>query len=206
MEQENRQYLSMRAAARERLSGRDPEDIARRSGAVYVDGALQLRTFGKQVCIAPPGFSPAPELAMWHELTVLHYLDLADGAPLTGQTMSFSQYPDGGLVRGGGFDRDAEALIGAQLGALSPQTLAARCRALGAELLESNADFCARFAFLPRYPMLLKLWFADEEFPASGRLLLDTSAPHYLSIEDAVTAGSLLLDLLSGQTQWTNYA
>ena len=46
---------------------------------------------------------------------------------------------------------------------------------LGAELLPSNADFCARFDFAPRYPAWLKVWFADEEFPASGRLLLDES-------------------------------
>ena len=47
--------------------------------------------------------------------------------------------------------------------------------------------------------MTLKLWFADEEMPGSGRLLLDKSASHYLSVEDAVTAGELLLQKLSAQ-------
>ena len=51
----------------------------------------------------------------------------------------------------------------------------------------------------PLYPMTLKLWFADEEMPGSGRLLLDKSASHYLSVEDAVTAGELLLQKLSAQ-------
>ena len=51
--------------------------------------------------------------------------------------------------------------------------------------------------------VLLKVWFADEEFPASGRLLLDESAPHYLTIEDAVTVGSLILDQLTGAQHWT---
>ena len=77
----------------------------------------------------------------------------------------------------------------------------AACK-LGAELLPSNADFCARFDFAPRYPVWLKVWFADEEFPASGRLLLDESAPHYLTIEDAVTVGSLILDQLTGAQHW----
>ena len=72
-----------------------------------------------------------------------------------------------------------------------------RSRALGAEIVRSNADLCARFLFAPRYPIWLKLWFADEELPASGRLLLDTSAPQYLTIEDAVTAGTILLDALT---------
>ena len=73
-------------------------------------------------------------------------------------------------------------------------------RALGAEVVGSNADFCARFLFAPRYPIWLKLWFGDEELPASGRLLLDTSAPQYLTIEDAVTAGTILLDALTQES------
>ena len=86
---------------------------------------------------------------------------------------------------------------------MPPKELERRCGSLGAELLPSNADFCARFDFAPRYPVWLKVWFADEEFPASGRLLLDESAPRYLTIEDAVTVGSLILDQLTGAQHWT---
>ena len=67
---------------------------------------------------------------------------------------------------------------------------------MGAQLRPSNADFCAEFHFMPNYPVWLKLWFADDEFPASGRLLLDTSAEHYLSMENAVTVGALILSRL----------
>ena len=59
-----------------------------------------------------------------------------------------------------------------------------------------NADLCVKFQYLPRYPVWLKIWFSDEEFPASGRMLLDKNSEHYLSIEDAVTVGTLLLDAL----------
>ena len=47
------------------------------------------------------------------------------------------------------------------------------------------------------YPVLLQIWFADEEFAPSGRLLLDSCASHYLTMEDAVMVGELLLKLLS---------
>ena len=40
------------------------------------------------------------------------------------------------------------------------------------------------------------LWFADEEIPGSGRLFLDRSASHYLTVEDTVTAGSVLMEAL----------
>ncbi len=64
--------------------------------------------------------------------------------------------------------------------------------------MDSNADFTVQFDFLPYYPLLLKLWFADEEFPASGKLLLDESADHYLMVEDAVTVGQILMEKLVG--------
>lgn len=57
--------------------------------------------------------------------------------------------------------------------------------------------------FAPRYPVWLKVWFGDEEFPASGHLFVDASAPRYLTIEDAVTVGALILDGLTGAGHWT---
>ncbi len=191
----------MLAAARARLARHTPQDIAEKSGARYADGALSLKTLGQDVTIRLPDCAMQPPLPQWHALTLLHYLDLADGAPPTGRTIPFSQYRDG-LVRGGGLDRSAELVIRRDLGILPPEELARRCRALGTEILPSNADFCARFDFAPRCPVWLKVWFADEDFAASGRLLLDESAPHYLTIEDAVTVGSLILDSLTGAQRW----
>ena len=132
----NRQYESMLTVARERLSRHAPESIARRAGVTWDGGRLTLPSLGQTVTVTVPGFTVSPELDMWHALTLLHYLDLADGTPLLGKMMAFAQYPDG--------------MVG------------------------------------------------DEEFPASGRLFLDESAAHYLTVEDAVTVGGLLLERLAG--------
>ena len=193
---ENRQFEAMLAVAQERLAQHAPEDIAEKAGAQYADGSLSLKTLGQTVTVRLSDCTIQPPLSKWHALTLLHYLDLADGTPLLGKMMAFAQYPDG-MVRGGGFDRRAELVIRRQLGLLPPEELRRRCLALGAELLPSNADLCARFPFLPRYPLWLRLWFGDEEFPASGRLFLDESAAHYLTVEDAVTVGGLLLERLA---------
>lgn len=101
---------------------------------------------------------------MWHALTLLHYLDLADGTPLLGKMMAFAQYPDG-MVRGGGFDRRAELVIRRQLGLLPPEELRRRCLALGAELLPSNADLCARFRFCPATPCGCGCGSGTRNFP-----------------------------------------
>lgn len=198
---ENRQFERMLEAARSRLLRHVPEEISEKAGVRYENGVFWVRTLGRRVEIQWPAGKITPPVSTWHTLTLLHYLDLADGTPLTGRTITFSQYKDG-LVRGGGLDRNTELIVRRDLGVLPREELARRCEALGAELLPSNADFCARFDFAPRYPVWLKVWFADEEFPASGRLLVDESAPSYLTIEDAVTVGALILDELTGAQHW----
>ena len=78
------------------------------------------------------------------------------------------------------------------------KNLQAICTTLGASIESSNADLCALLPFLPQYPVTWKLWLAEEEdeIEGSGRLFLNGSADHYLSIEDAVTVGSIILDRL----------
>ena len=198
---ENRQFELMLEAARSRLLRHVPEEISEKAGVRYENGVFWVRTLGRRVEIQWPAGKITPPVSKWHTLTLLHYLDLADGTPLSGRTITFSQYKEG-LVRGGGLDRNTELIVRRDLGVLPREELARRCETLGAELLPSNADFCARFDFAPRYPVWLKVWFADEEFPASGRLLVDESAPSYLTIEDAVTVGALILDELTGAQHW----
>lgn len=194
-------FSNMLGAALKWLEGQDPREISRRTGAYFDGKAFHLESLGIPVTVSYPEYIVAPELAQWHVLTLLHYLAKADGTPVTGRQITFAQHKEG-MVRGGSFDRDAEKAIRTKLGNLPPEELERRCLALGGKLEPSNADLCVKFSFAPNYPVWLKLWFADEEFPASGRLLLDGAAEHSLSIEDAVTVGSLILNRLTTE-EWT---
>ncbi len=196
--QQNRAFCEMRKAALERLNGKSAEDIAQRTGLDFhrETNAFTLSSLGKNICIGYPQYTITPELNEWHHLLILHYLDLADGSTLCGEPMAFGEQ-SGGMVRGGGFDRESERILSRDFGNLPPAQAETACRALGGRMVPSNADLCAVFDFFPRYPITLKLWFADEELPGSGRLMLDQSAGHFLSVEDAVTAGTLLLEELS---------
>ena len=142
---ENRQFEAMLAVAQERLAQHAPEDIAGKTGAQYADGSFLLKTLGQTVTVRLSDCTIQPPLSKWHELTLLHYLDLADGAPLTGRTITFSQYKDG-LVRGGGLDRNAELIVRRDLGILPPEELERRCRSLGTELFFLKCDLnCCLF-------------------------------------------------------------
>lgn len=194
---ENPQYESMLFVARQRIACHTPEEIARHAAVSWRDDCFLVPSLGQTVAVALPSLEMTPRRDMWHALTLLHYLDLADGTALTGRMMAFGQYPDG-MVRGGEFDRRVEWVIRQQLGPLGAEELRRRLLGIGAALEPSNADICARIPFAPRYPLWLRLWLADEEFPASGRLFVDEAAPHYLTVEDAVTVGDLVLELLIG--------
>lgn len=195
MKKRDQLFTNMHRAALERLRSRTPEQIVRCANVTF-DGCFHFTTLGQKISASHPDYTITPSLEQWHILTILHYLAFADGTPCSGKQITFAQYKDG-MVRGGGFDRDAEKIIREKIGKLPVPELKKRCLALGAQIISSKADFCAQFNFLPNYPVRLNLWFADEEFPASGRLLLDASAEHYLSIEDAVTVGMLILNSLS---------
>ena len=188
-------YEEMLQAARARLEGKNPKEIANKACVEFDGTSFSFHSFGQNVRVTYPDYEVIPHRSEWLTLVILHYLDLADGTPLTGQPITFAQQKDG-LVRGSGFDRLVETKTARILGKLTEAELVRRCIALGGVIQKSNADLCAAFSFLPMYPLVLKMWFADEDFPASGRLLLDSSAEHYLTIEDAVTLGETFLQML----------
>lgn len=190
-------FFQMDMAARARLAGRDPIDIARNAGVCYDETSqvFQIPTMGQTVTVSYPNYSFTPELPGWHRLVILHYLDLADGFPLTGKEIPFGQMKSG-MIRGGGIDRKCEQVI-QNLKNLSEETLTEIGKRIGGEPMITNADAAWRIPFLPHFPVVLKIWLPDEDFPASGRLLLDASADHYLTIEDAVTVAEILLEKIT---------
>ena len=192
----DRAFYEMLKHARESLVSRSPEDIAGKAGAEYVKetSSFRVKSLSQMIDIELHGFEIRQKLNHWHHLLVLHYLSLADGMPVSPQWISFGELKDG-LIRGTKFAHTVTEQLGNLFGELSQGKAEDICRLLGAEIVESRADLCAVFPFLPRYPIMLNLWFGDEEFPASARLLVQKNADHYLTVEDAVTAGEFIISL-----------
>lgn len=195
MDRKDQLFTNMHHAALNWLLNYSPAEISHRANVLFSNDTFQFESLGRQVSVHYPEYRIEPELDQWHILTILHYLASTAAAPLTGKQISFSQYKHG-MVRGGGFDKQVEETIQKQLSTLSDHEFKKRCKALGGKFISSNADLCIQFQFMPNYPVWLKIWFADDEFPASGKMLLDETSEHYLSIEDAVTVGSLILQKL----------
>lgn len=193
----NQTFGEMMKAALLPLQGRDPDEIARRTGFYYDADAARFRfcSLGREISIRWPDCTFDPEIDPWHQLVILHYMDGAQDAPASDQLMPFGAQP-GGMVRGGGFERECEEIIRSRIGKCPDACIESACAALGARRIAGNADLCAVFDFLPRYPLTLKIWYADEEMDASGRMFLAAGAERFLGVEDSVTAGTLLLNAL----------
>lgn len=189
-------FSNMHRAALGWLRGRSPEDISLRANVAFDGKIFHLKSLGQEIAVTYPEYEIQPQLHFWHALTILHYLSHADGTQPSGELISFAQHKNG-MVRGGGFDHKAEQAIGEKLGALSEEELLRRIHMLGGKPIPGNADLNVKFSYAPNYPVYLKIWFADEDFPASGRLFLDASAEHSLTIEDAVTVGEIIHERLT---------
>ena len=196
-ERKNSAFQEMLTAAKGWLSGRSPEEFAGLAGAEWKpeEKILSLQSLNQRLEVSAEDWSVRPQPEEWHHLILLHYLSIADGTQLSDEMISFGNLKDG-LIRGTKFDRTADLALARFLKDREPEQIKAVCRSLGAGFQDSNADLCAVFPFLPRYPVAVKIWFADEEFPASGKMLVSASADHYLTIEDAVTAGEVMLGKL----------
>jgi hypothetical protein len=196
--EQSRQYQEMLNAAKKKLEGRLPEEIAEKGNLTYdaCNKVFEFETFGTIVHVSYPDFELVPSLGMWYHLTILQYMDEADGFPLPEKWIALSDFKDGGLVRGSSFDRENDQIIRRKIGKLDEITVMKAAEMLGGKQISGTADLSMLFYFLPNFPLRLNLWLEDEEFPASGKVLCNQSAEHYLKVEAAGTVAGLLLQEL----------
>lgn len=188
--------------SRKALRAGNPQEMSGKSGALYrpEDKAFYLDSLGQQLKITYPEgevtFRDSGQAPNWEwQLVVLNYLSRANGTALTGQLKNYRDL-EGGNSFFAAFKRHSMDRICEQFGSLQPETVAKFCHILGAEV-ESAGKIKAVFPFLPRFPVTLFLWLADEELSASANILFDYTANHYLHTEDIAVAGSLIADFLS---------
>lgn len=191
-------FQEMLLVARERLLKKSPEEIVKKAGVLFdtEKSVFYIESLDKKLEFTYPAFEFSEKLDEWHQLVLLHYLDLSDGALPFGEYMSFSNMRDG-LVRGTKFDHSSTNDLEKFLNRMDMESVKEKCLQLRGRIVDSRADLTVEFPFFPNCPVLLNIWFADEEFPATGKLLIEKNADHYLTIEDAVTVGGVLLNYLS---------
>ena len=63
-----------------------------------------------------------------------------------------------------------------------------------------GADSAFTFTVLPRVPLMLLFWDADEDFEARASILFDSTAKDYLDIETTLFLTEAFVNLLIGKS------
>ncbi|MGD8398136.1 MAG: DUF3786 domain-containing protein [Anaerolineae bacterium] len=183
----------------------EPSAVAVKAGVDYRAGADQSGRFactflGTRHEISWPdgtvyrvsqGESTPADIAT--TLVLLHYLLTADGSAMADEWIAFRNVP-GGLGYDAAFQGRANARLVRAFGS-NRAAFEAAARAIGGERL-TFGDAAFAFRALPRVWLAVVLYVADDEFPASARVLFDGSASRYLPTEDLAVLGGMLASRL----------
>lgn len=186
-------------AARDLAAGIDAAAAAARCGALFEPaeggGRFVLRFLGEDVGISFPEleFDAGCQLPPHVRALLVYYIARSDGAEPTCVWRSFAALPDARFYARAFQGYTGEALVrrtGGDAAGLPAAIEALGGRALAPEELATNADSAWVIRGLPRVPVALVWWDADEEFPARAELLFDESAPHHLTTDGCAVLGS----------------
>ncbi len=185
--------------AREKAAGLEPVAAASRIGAQWDEEHHEFRLsfLGSEATLTYPAYEvaiggrPAPP----HIAALLVYhLALSVGTLPSGTWISFANLPDASF-----YVTAFRCYTGAQIArhfAHNAARLDTAARRLGGEGLQELSDRAWRIPALPRIPVTLLWWDADDEFCARAELLFDSTAPDHLPTDGCAVLGSWLTSLL----------
>jgi len=172
------------------------EDIARCSGYPCDGNAIAIDFLGEHYKVEYPSgnFVSVPisegELPLATQILILHYLANPTEILETGKFISFKELPGGAMYIKPFTGRAIDPLI--RIFGSNPERLLEVATSIGGTS-NGHGDVGVTFRAFPRVPVTLILWRSDDEFPASGNILFDSSAPLILPTEDyAVLASSVV--------------
>lgn len=167
----------------EEVSHLNLADIAPGIGAAMDGDDLKLLCFGREFTVTSAGgISAAGAMTPWIRILILHYIRTAGKADLTGKWVTYSALKSG-MMKASSFLRECENPM-LELFTADPEKAAAALLRMGAQ---KTAGFPTEDAWilslLPKVPLAVLHWPAEEEFPARVSVLFDSTADQYLDVE-----------------------
>ncbi len=191
-------YAAAHQVALEKFRACSLEDVARCSGFPIEGNTIFINFLGGHYYVDYPGgnFRSATskdELPVFTQILILHYLINLTETAETGQLISFKELPGGSIYIQPFTHRAIDPLV-RSFGSDLNRLLEAAARLGG--LSNGLGDVGVTVRIFPRVPVTLILWRADDEFPASGNILFDSSASSILPTEDYAVLASVVVGAL----------
>lgn len=182
----------------QRLQAADPAQVVARAAIAHdaAAGVYRVPFLGVEHCVEPHSQRvTTPEGAADFAATLIgvQYLLEARDEPLAGELVNPRSLPYGDFFFRGQHEMPTARFE--QAFGDSPDAFRAAADVLGGTPVEL-ADAAAEFLALPRVPITVSLWAADDEFPARAQVLLDRWADHQLPLDALWLLGGLLVKRL----------
>ncbi len=167
----------------EEIKTLDLDKIAPGIGAAMEGSDLRLICFGREFFVSPDGgIRTEAKTTRWIRILILHYIRTAGSEPLTHRWVSFSELR-AGMVKNSSFVRDCEEPLLELFERNTDKTFAALMRMGGLHGQGFPTDDAWVLSLLPRVPVAILYWPAEEEFPARVKVLFYSTADRYLDVE-----------------------
>jgi hypothetical protein len=172
--------------------------LAERTGASYQAigpgrGEFRLSLFDSPTVVTYPGLIGInrndEELPLPFQAILTYYFHTSDGAPLSGQWVSFADLPDGRMYAQAFQGYSGNELV--KTFGLDIEAFRSACEQ-GGGVATPLGDAAYVFYALPRLPLLVNYWCGDEDFLSSCKILFDSSVSHYLPTDVCAILGSML--------------
>jgi hypothetical protein len=190
-----------------KLEQKDPAEVCRRSLAEYDSdtGIYRIIAFGHEYFVNPEAHdiravSPTEgDISVEMGLLILIYLLDAKDIPLSGHWVSEFNLKGGSI-----FFRGPHAFpvheIAFRFGS-DLKGFERVCSSLGGVPLDFG-DAAYKFQILPRIPAAAVLWYADEEFEASAKLLMDATIEKHLPLDVIFGMSIEVIGRIVDKTLW----
>jgi hypothetical protein len=188
------------------LLKRDLKDVVLKSGAqiIHEDSSVNLIIpfIKDEIIITYPMVSlnykaKDIDLSLWYKILLLHYLIQAKGTPASGEQITFKQIT-GGLAYYPAFHRRSiKPVIKSYGNNLNKYIIAAE--KIGG-VKSDLSKYSVFFQVFPKVSVIFNLWEGDDELPADGNIVFDSSISDYLTTEDiAVLCNIIALMICRGE-------
>ncbi|MEW6264592.1 MAG: DUF3786 domain-containing protein [Thermodesulfobacteriota bacterium] len=168
-------------------------------GARDAGARVAVDVFNRTCLVGPDGVEAADggRLDFTIRICLAYYILQGGRGEPSGAWAAYRDFKDGAFFHAA-FAQIVEGKIAADF-AGRPVELARAAASLAGKPFAAGlgGDFCFRFPALPRMPLILIFYDADDEFPASARVLFDQSAPNFLDMECLAVLGLILADQLA---------
>lgn len=181
-----------------RLASADIAGAARDLGLAMQDGAAVVPCFGRDFLVGKRGVTLADgqQAPLNHRIVMAYYIMHGGRGENAGRFAPYRELPGGqdfARALSQIVESRAAAFFGGKLDKLKAAALA-----LGAAPGEEYAPGDASFVVdaLPKLPLLMSFYDADEDFPAEVKVFYDITAPNFLDLECLAVLGLLLVQEL----------